>query len=98
MGITNAWTTLFPQQSNLYKGHAFFSTSPSNLNTAKPAEVTVKHLQNNTAKKESQDIPDIKILRTLGKYLWLKDNAEFRLRVIFALGLLVGAKVSPMAQ
>ncbi|XP_039113937.1 ABC transporter B family member 25, mitochondrial isoform X2 [Dioscorea cayenensis subsp. rotundata] len=79
--------------SNLYKGHAFFSTSPSNLNTAKPAEVTVKHLQNNTAKKESQDIPDIKILRTLGKYLWLKDNAEFRLRVIFALGLLVGAKV-----
>ncbi|KAM0950583.1 putative ABC-type Cd(2+) transporter [Dioscorea sansibarensis] len=86
-------SSLIGSHNNLYKGHALFSTSASNLKAAKPAEATLKHLQDNTARKESPDIPDIKILRTLGKYLWLKDNAEFRWRVIFALGLLVGAKV-----
>ncbi|KAJ0076101.1 hypothetical protein Patl1_35077 [Pistacia atlantica] len=35
----------------------------------------------------------MKILRTLASYLWMKDNVEFRLRVITALGFLVGAKV-----
>ncbi|XP_057954999.1 ABC transporter B family member 25, mitochondrial isoform X2 [Malania oleifera] len=45
-----------------------------------------------TAKGEQQ-VADMKILRTLTKYLWLKDNLEFRLRVIMALGFLIGAKV-----
>lgn len=46
-------------------------------------------------KKESVDeeVADMKILRSLMKYLWLKDNSEFRMRVVLALGLLVGAKV-----
>lgn len=35
----------------------------------------------------------MKILSTLAKYLWSKDNPEFRFRVIMALGFLVGAKV-----
>ncbi|KAH9310486.1 hypothetical protein KI387_025521, partial [Taxus chinensis] len=36
---------------------------------------------------------DIHILKTLAKYLWLKDNPEFRIRILVALGLLIGAKV-----
>ncbi|KAL6957440.1 ABC transporter B member 25 [Sarracenia purpurea var. burkii] len=38
-------------------------------------------------------VADTKILSTLVKYLWMKDNFEFRLRVIAALGFLVGSKV-----
>lgn len=41
----------------------------------------------------AEQIPDAKIMQTLAKYLWMKDNFEFRLRVIAALGFLVGAKV-----
>ncbi|KAJ0975447.1 hypothetical protein J5N97_017412 [Dioscorea zingiberensis] len=82
------------EMGNSYKGHAFFSTAASDMKAAKPtSEANVKHMQNNITKKEPQDMADIKILRTLGKYLWLKDNAEFRLRVFLAVGLLVGAKV-----
>lgn len=40
-----------------------------------------------------QQVADTKILRTLATYLWIKGNMEFRLRVIAALGFLVGAKV-----
>jgi ATP-binding cassette subfamily B (MDR/TAP) protein 7 len=35
----------------------------------------------------------MKILRTLASYIWMKDNPEFRLRVVTALAFLVGAKV-----
>lgn len=41
----------------------------------------------------AEQIPDAKIMHTLAKYLWMKDNFEFRMRVIAALGFLVGAKV-----
>ncbi|KAA8543621.1 hypothetical protein F0562_021633 [Nyssa sinensis] len=41
----------------------------------------------------AEHVTNTKILRTLAKYLWLKDNIEFRLRVLSALGFLVGAKV-----
>ncbi|XP_031385941.1 ABC transporter B family member 25, mitochondrial isoform X2 [Punica granatum] len=43
--------------------------------------------------KEEDQVADTKILRTLAGYLWMKDNPEFRLRVLMALGFLVGAKV-----
>ncbi|KAK2430584.1 ABC transporter B family member 25 [Trifolium repens] len=36
---------------------------------------------------------DIKILKSLAGYLWMKDNLEFQFRVVAALFLLVGAKV-----
>ncbi|KAJ0539482.1 putative ABC-type Cd(2+) transporter [Helianthus annuus] len=42
---------------------------------------------------KGDEISNTKILGTLAKYLWMKDNMEFRLRVITALGFLVGAKV-----
>ena len=41
-----------------------------------------------------EQISNSTILATLAKSLWMKDNADFRLRVIAALGLLIGAKVN----
>lgn len=65
-----------------------FSTSTSNKDK--------KDSQSKPVTKRNapeQQIADMKILRTLASYLWMKDNFEFRLRVITALGFLVGAKV-----
>lgn len=42
---------------------------------------------------EADQISNARIISTLAKYLWMKDNFEFRFRVIAALTLLVGAKV-----
>lgn len=55
----------------------------------------VKQADNNAVKnaKSEEQIADVRILRTLAKYLWLEDNYEFRFRVVLALGLLVTAKV-----
>nr|XP_016508429.1 PREDICTED: ABC transporter B family member 25, mitochondrial-like isoform X2 [Nicotiana tabacum] len=68
-------------------GHAMFSTSSSD--GKKPV---VKKDETGIAAKSDQ-ISDAKIISTLAKYLWMKDNYEFRFRVIAALTLLVGAKV-----
>ncbi|WOK95890.1 ABC transporter B family member 25, mitochondrial [Canna indica] len=79
----------------LHKGHASFSTSANE--TASKVSVNGAGIkkQSDMVKKYPADekIADISILRTLAKYLWLKDNMEFRLRVLLSLGLLVGAKV-----
>ncbi|KAK1397971.1 ABC transporter of the mitochondrion 3 [Heracleum sosnowskyi] len=40
-----------------------------------------------------EQISNSRILATLAKSLWMKDNSDFRLRVVAALGLLIGAKV-----
>lgn len=45
-----------------------------------------------THRKETQ-VADANIIRTFASYLWMKDNLEFRLRVVTAVGFLVGAKV-----
>ncbi|KAL0389169.1 UNVERIFIED_CONTAM: ABC transporter B family member 25 [Sesamum calycinum] len=66
---------------------ALFSTD------AKPA---TKQEQTTALKRigaSGEQVADTKIIGTLAKYLWMKDNVEFRLRVIAALGLLIGAKV-----
>lgn len=70
------------------KGYALLSTSSGDINGAKQV---VK--QNISRDAKVDQIPDMKMLTTLAKYLWSKDNLEFRLRVIAALGFLVGAKV-----
>lgn len=46
-----------------------------------------------STKTASESVADMKILKTLASYLWMKDNFEFRFRVVAALGFLVGAKV-----
>ncbi|KAL3653190.1 ABC transporter B member 25 [Castilleja foliolosa] len=68
-------------------GHSLFSTE---ANPAPKQEPTT--LLRKTGSSEVQ-VSDTKIIATLSKYLWKKDNLEFRLRVIAALSLLIGAKV-----
>jgi len=74
-------------------GRALFSTSTKDdgSQSQKPTSSTIA--------KPPPSLPDgqvadVKIIRTLASYLWMKDNLEFRVRIIAALGLLVGAKVS----
>ncbi|KAH7677634.1 Cadmium-transporting ATPase protein [Dioscorea alata] len=83
------------RDSKFLKGHALFSTSTSDVTAARPVGGTTKQVQNEPGKNLSTDeqIADMKILSTLAKYLWLKDNPEFRYRVLLAFALLVGAKV-----
>lgn len=70
-------------------GAGMFSTKSGN-----DAEGKKPALAKQGGAMSSDQVPDAKILQTLAKYLWMKDNYEFRLRVLAALGLLVGAKVS----
>ncbi|XP_030464281.1 ABC transporter B family member 25, mitochondrial isoform X2 [Syzygium oleosum] len=76
--------SLFPVLS----GRALYSTS-----TSEPRKVSSTQNQPTPAGKTDDQVADMKILRTLASYLWMKDNLEFRLRVVAALGFLVGAKV-----
>ncbi|KAI3410826.1 uncharacterized protein J3R85_018434 [Psidium guajava] len=77
--------SLFPVLS----GRALYSTS-----TSQPGKVSTQNQPTPTpANKNENQVADMKILRTLASYLWMKDNLEFRLRVVAALGFLVGAKV-----
>ena len=69
-------------------GYALLSTSSGDVNGAKQV---IKQKTSQEAKVDQ--VPDVKILTTLVKYLWSKDNLEFRLRVLAAVGFLVGAKV-----
>ncbi|CAL9748665.1 unnamed protein product [Musa acuminata subsp. burmannicoides] len=80
---------------HLHKGHASFSTSANETVSKLPVNGAGIKKQKDVVEKYSPDeqIADMTILRTLAKYLWLKDNYEFRLRVLLSLGLLVGAKV-----
>ena len=55
-----------------------------------------KLVDKGASKGTKQLVADMQILRTLAKYLWLKDNPEFRIRILVALGLLVGGKVRIM--
>ncbi|EXB57588.1 ABC transporter B family member 25 [Morus notabilis] len=76
------------QPGSVVNGRSFFSTSSGdNKDDGKKASTPV------SKGTQDQQVADIKILRTLAGYLWMKDNPEFRLRVITALGFLVGAKV-----
>ncbi|XP_047330590.1 ABC transporter B family member 25, mitochondrial-like [Impatiens glandulifera] len=71
-------------------GHAMFSTSAGNDQPSKIEKKTSVVKGDDTS---GENIPNTKILATLAKCLWMKDNPEFRFRVIAALGFLVGAKV-----
>ncbi|KAI3678604.1 hypothetical protein L6452_37903 [Arctium lappa] len=69
-------------------GYASLTTSSGPQGTKKNKEDDEKDLVT-----KADQISNTKILSTLAKYLWMKDNMEFRLRVLTALGFLVGAKV-----
>ncbi|TXG46829.1 hypothetical protein EZV62_026123 [Acer yangbiense] len=67
-----------------------YSTSSNKDENASAKSASVKIASEISA---SEQAADMKILRTLASYLWMKDNFEFRYRVIAALGFLVGAKI-----
>ncbi|XP_073300950.1 ABC transporter B family member 25, mitochondrial [Primulina huaijiensis] len=64
-------------------GYALFSSETEQKSTAPLKKVGAS----------GELVTDSKIISTLAKYLWMKENVEFRLRVITALVLLIGAKV-----
>lgn len=78
-----------PQPSSTVDGRVLFSTS------AKSGDGRQNQKIASTVSKSplNEQVADVKILRTLASYLWMKDNPEFRFRVVAALFLLVGAKV-----
>lgn len=78
-------------QGHMLNGRLVFSTSSANGSEAasSPRGTNIKPV----SKGSESQVADTKILRTLASYLWMKDNSEFRFRVIMALGFLVGAKV-----
>lgn len=95
-GADYVWKYMW-QNSTLDGRAALFSTSTKTDDgtTSKQIETQNQKTTTTIAKTSSgEQIADIKILRTLASYLWMKDNHEFRFRVIAALGFLVGAKVS----
>ncbi|KAK4764879.1 hypothetical protein SAY86_025969 [Trapa natans] len=63
-------------------GYTFYSTSSAGI-----GKLTRPH------KVKDEQVANTKILGTLASYIWMKDNPEFRLRVLMALGFLVSAKV-----
>ncbi|XP_078445574.1 ABC transporter B family member 25, mitochondrial-like [Wolffia australiana] len=70
---------------------SFASTSAGSLEGKKSDGKTVKPVEN--PKSDDDKVADMMIFRTLAKYLWAKDNLEYRLRFVSALVLLAGAKV-----
>ncbi|XP_044484290.1 ABC transporter B family member 25, mitochondrial isoform X2 [Mangifera indica] len=72
--------------TSISEGAVLFSTASTSEPVPNKNKPAVSAPSNN-------QVADMKILRTLASYLWMKDNVEFRLRVITALGFLVGAKV-----
>ncbi|PWA44584.1 ABC transporter of the mitochondrion 3 [Artemisia annua] len=78
------------KSGSIPKGYASLSTSSGD--DAKTTKQNKKEEETNLVTKGDK-INNAKILSTLAKYLWMKDNTEFRLRVLIAMGFLVGAKV-----
>lgn len=72
-----------------------FASSAGGLTNKTPVQKTLKQIDNAAADnaKDDDKIADMTIFRTLVKYLWAKDNLEYRLRFVSALVLLAGAKV-----
>ncbi|CAA3029745.1 ABC transporter B family member 25, mitochondrial [Olea europaea subsp. europaea] len=88
----NAFLSDFPSKTpqnprSVSDGYAVFSTE------AKPAPKQAPTTSLKKTEASGGQLPDTEIFATLAKYIWMKDNLELRLRVIAALGLLVGAKV-----
>lgn len=72
---------------NGYGAEMYSTKSGDDVQGKKPA------LAKQVGAVSADQVPDAKILQTLAKYLWMKGNYEFQLRVVAALGFLVGAKV-----
>ncbi|KAI7741451.1 hypothetical protein M8C21_027150 [Ambrosia artemisiifolia] len=74
-------------------GYASLTTSSDTDAKGKKVNNKGEESQETNLVTKGEQINNAKILSTLAKYLWMKDNTEFRLRVLTAMGFLVGAKV-----
>ncbi|GAU46637.1 hypothetical protein TSUD_246630 [Trifolium subterraneum] len=87
--VTNPF---IPLPNSKVDGKALFSTSAKTDDDGNQ-----KNQKSSTTVAKSSpgggQIADIKILKSLASYIWMKDNLEFQFRVVAALFLLVGAKV-----
>ncbi|KAL2317342.1 hypothetical protein Fmac_031218 [Flemingia macrophylla] len=81
-----------PLPSSTVDGRALFSTS-TKTDDGSQSQKAASSIITKPSPPPGGQVADVKILRTLASYLWMKDNLEFRFRVVAALGLLVGAKV-----
>ncbi|KAI3667846.1 hypothetical protein L6452_42916 [Arctium lappa] len=88
--VSDISPTPFQNSGSMPNGYASLATS--NGDDTKGTMQNKKGEEKDLIMKGEQ-INNAKILSTLAKYLWMKDNMEFRLRVLTALGFLVGAKV-----
>ncbi|GFZ13392.1 ABC transporter of the mitochondrion 3 [Actinidia rufa] len=69
------------KQGSLPNGYALYSTSTGNevvKQGANQGQAAIVAKERNSG----EQVADTKILSTLVKYLWMKDNLEFRLRVL----------------
>ena len=77
------------EQSSNVDGRALFSTSTKTDDGSQSQKAAAS-----TIGKSSPPPPpggqaaDVKILGTLASYLWMKDNLEFRVRIVAALGVI----------
>ena len=81
---------------NAASSSAFFPTATNaadNSNSNSNAKANSKTNDLEGPRPDHQEINNAQILTTLAKSLWMKDNVEFRLRVLAALAFLIGAKV-----
>ncbi|XWS74456.1 hypothetical protein CRYUN_Cryun02cG0217800 [Craigia yunnanensis] len=78
------------QPGSMLNGCLLFSSSASSNDDDKSRNKAPSSASPITVRRQ---VDEMKILRTLAGYLWMKDNLEFRLRVMTALGFLVGAKL-----
>ncbi|KAF7816262.1 ABC transporter B family member 25-like [Senna tora] len=86
------------EQSSTLHGRALSSTSikgdDGSGTASKHTETRNQNITYTSTKAPSgEQIADIKILRTLANFLWIKDNLELRFRVVASLCFLVAAKV-----
>ncbi|KAI3461745.1 hypothetical protein Pfo_018408 [Paulownia fortunei] len=100
-----SWSSARTTPMVLKRLNAFLSDYPSKPAQNPPGAAPNGYALFSTASNQEQptslkkigaseeNVPDTKIVKTLAKYLWMKDNLEFRVRVVAALGLLIGAKV-----
>ncbi|XP_062015432.1 ABC transporter B family member 25, mitochondrial [Rosa rugosa] len=95
---TTSRRRIIPLQINAFVSGTSSSSAPPSppngrawLSTSAPDQTNPRPFV--PKKTPDEQVGDVQIFRTLASYLWMKDNYEFRLRVLTALGFLVGAKV-----
>lgn len=96
----NSQTLLF--QNDLKKKHfslsslfqtQFFSSKVSSSPLSNPKNASVSSSKNEVAKKDEEMLSGLEMIKIFSKYIWPPKESKTKFRVIFSVGLLIGAKV-----